>query len=148
MPWRLQPLASHYFKLHIVLHRLQSAETVFVTGSPQSWRRGMKTNIVMQGLEIKKTSEIVSNGSPFVFQFVDCWFSGRIVCHASRAKFCRAHFRGWANECRKLRPWSCQLQSTISKASGWGLASLSQSDWQPSSITGWTANVDGGQPDA
>ena len=30
---RLQPLASHYFKLHIVLHRLQSAETVFVAGS-------------------------------------------------------------------------------------------------------------------
>ena len=70
------------------------------------------------GLGNKKASEIVSNGSPFVFQFVDCWFSGRIVCHASRAKFCRAHFRGWANECRKLRPWSCQLQSTISKASG------------------------------
>ena len=85
---------------------------------PTKLKEGHEDQHCNTGFGNKKASEIVSNGSPFVFQFVDCWFSGRIVCHASRAKFCRAHFRGWANECRKLRPWSCQLQSTISKASG------------------------------
>ena len=97
-PWRLQPLASHYFKLHIVLHCLQSVEMLFVAEieSPTNVKEVnegchalfSKHLTFQKCLNLTEQENCINNNSQFDLSGV--FSSCHLVNHISPDKICRA----------------------------------------------------------
>ena len=67
---RLQPLASHYFKLHIVLHCLQSARTVFVAQIENPTKVNEGHALLSELLSFQNCWKIMTRGSKHASYFM------------------------------------------------------------------------------
>ena len=135
-PWRLQPLASHYFKLHIVLHCLQSVEMLFVAEieSPTNVKEVnegchalfSKHLTFQKCLNLTEQENCINNNSQFDLSgFLS---SCHLVNHISPAKICRAIYQSifWRPPISEAGPMS-QVVGAPGHASPWSAISKAAS---------------------